>query len=281
MSGGPDSLALAILAVAQGCVVTAHYVDHRLRPESASEGRFVATTLTGFGVATHVRVAPVPLGPDLEGRARTARRHALPAGTLMGHTADDQAETVLLALLRGTGPDGMAAMSLDRHPLLGLRRSETHRLCEELGIAAIDDPSNRDPRFRRNRVRHELLPLMNEIADRDVTPLVARMAALQRRTLEALDTAYPTDDAASVAALESLPDVVAARMMRAWWRDRTGLEHAPDAAATQRMIEVARGHVPRADIGRGWLLGRTRGRLWLRRNDGWTGPLESPSTTDG
>ena len=102
--------------------------------------------------AERVVVAP---GPNLEARARSARHGALPAGALTGHTADDRAETVLLNLLRGAGPTGMRGVARDpRRPLLALRRHETQALCEALGLQVVVDPSNHDPAFRRNRVRH-------------------------------------------------------------------------------------------------------------------------------
>ncbi len=118
-------------------------------------------------------------GPNFEARARAARRDLLGPDALTGHTADDQAETVLLALLRGSGATGLSAMRPDaHHPLLALRRHETRRLCAALQLDPVEDPTNTDPRFRRNRIRHELLPLIDSIAERDVVPLLVRSADL-------------------------------------------------------------------------------------------------------
>ena len=115
--------------------------------------------------------------PTWRHAARAARLAALPAGALTGHTADDRAETLLVNLLRGAGLDGLAAMAPGpTRPLLALRRADTRRLCAELGLVPVDDPSNDDPRFVRNRVRHELLPLMDSIAGRDTVPLLVRTA---------------------------------------------------------------------------------------------------------
>src|SRR5205085_4964171 len=114
----------------------------------------------------------------------------LPADVLTGHTADDQAETVLLNLLRGAGLDGLAGMApgpRPRRPILGLRRHETWALCQFMGLTPVDDPSNADPAHRRNRVRHELLPLLDVIAQRDVVPVLARQASLLRDEAELLD----------------------------------------------------------------------------------------------
>ena len=97
-----------------------------------------------------------PLG--LEARAREARYDALPRDVLTGHTADDQAETVLLNLLRGAGTAGLAGIRRDRRPLLDLRRAETAALCAELGLSPVVDPTNASPAWRRNRVRRELRP---------------------------------------------------------------------------------------------------------------------------
>src|SRR3954447_19205137 len=188
VSGGADSLALLALAAEAGCVVTALHVDHGLRPGSAEEADVVRAAAVRFGAgfaALRVDLAP---GPNLEARARAARYAVLPPDVLTGHTADDQAETVLLNLIRGAGLDGLAGMRADdRRPLLALRRAETEKVCAGEGLQPIVDPSNLDPAHRRNRVRAELLPLVNEIADRDVVPILARQAALLRDEAEILD----------------------------------------------------------------------------------------------
>ena len=135
-------------------------------------------------------------GPNLEARARAARQSALPAGALTGHTADDQAETVLLRLLRGSGGDGLSGIEPGPlHPILALRRSETEAVCAELGIEPVRDASNASPAMWRNRVRHELLPLANEIAGRDLTPILARTAGLLRDDGAILDQLAAAVDA--------------------------------------------------------------------------------------
>ena len=201
MSGGADSTALLVLAVAAGCRVTAVHVDHGLRPPgSAAEADVVAASAAALGAAFRSVRVIVADGPNLEARARAARYAVLPADVLTGHTADDQAETVLVNLLRGSGLDGLAGMGPDRHPILRLRRAETQALCADLGLTTVDDPSNADPRHRRNRIRHELLPLLDAIAERDVGALLARQADTLRDEADLLDALAagidPTDAAA-------------------------------------------------------------------------------------
>ena len=142
VSGGADSTALVALAVAAGLHVRAVHVDHGLRDGSGAEAARVAAVLAPWGVPCASVTATVAPGGDLEARARAARMGALPPDALFGHTADDQAETVLLRVLRGTGPTGLAAMRPDRHPMLRLRRDQTRALCAHLGVTPFEDPSN-------------------------------------------------------------------------------------------------------------------------------------------
>src|SRR5690606_13257154 len=148
VSGGADSLALLALATAAGCPATAVHVDHGLREGSAEEADVVRDAAARFGAGFEARRVAVPPGPHLEARARAARYAALGPGALTGHTADDQAETVLLNLLRGAGLDGLAGFAPDRRPLRDLRRAETRALCRALDLTPVEDPSNDDPRHR-------------------------------------------------------------------------------------------------------------------------------------
>ena len=263
MSGGADSTALLVLAVAAGCDVTAHHVDHGLRAGSAAEASVVERHAATLGAGFVAHRAILSDGPDLEARARNARYSTLPPAVVTGHTADDQAETLLLFLMRGTGPEGLAGMDPARRPLLRLRRAETAALCSALALDVVDDPSNADPRFRRNRVRHEVLPLLDDVAGRDVAPLLARAAELQRRHIDAIAVVARSVDPTDVVALRDAPEAVAAHALRTWWRDVTGLDYAPDAAALERMQAVVHGVTPRTDVWGGWSLTRTDGRLRL------------------
>jgi tRNA(Ile)-lysidine synthase len=265
VSGGADSLALLALAAHSGAAVTAVHVDHGLRAGSAVEADVVRAAADRFGAAFRaVRVAVAP-GPNLEARARAARYGALGPGALTGHTADDQAETVLLNLLRGSGLDGVAAMRPDdRRPLLAVRRRETRGLCAALGLTPVEDPSNRDPAFARNRVRHEVLPLLDDVARRDVVPLLARLAAHARDAVEHLDGEAAGLDVHDARALAAAPPALAHRAVRAWLRATDADEaHPPDAAAVARVLAVARGEAAGADVGRGWAVRRSAGVLRL------------------
>jgi tRNA(Ile)-lysidine synthase len=260
VSGGPDSLALLVLAVAAGCAVTAIHVDHGLRPGSATEGEVVVAAAARLGACFRgVRVEVGP-GPNLEARARGARRAALPGGTATGHTMDDQAETVFVNLLRGAGLDGLAAMRPGpEHPLLALRRSETHALCGASGLEPVCDPSNDDPRFVRNRVRHELLPLASAIAGRDLVPVLARQAGLLADESDLLDELATGIDASDAAALASAPAALARRATRRWLRGPD--PHPPDLAAVERVLAVARGQMAATDVAPGVRVRRRRGSL--------------------
>lgn len=264
VSGGADSLALLILGIAAGCAVTAVHVDHGLREGSAAEAHVVAAAATRFGAAFEARSVEVAPGPNLEARARAARYAVLPAGVCTGHTADDQAETVLLQLVRGAGLRGLAGMQPGpRHPLLALRRHETHSLCRTLGVAVVDDPMNSDPRFARVRMRTEVLPLLDDIADRDVAPVLARNAALAAEACDALDTWSDSVDPTDVQALLSVPRPLARWAIRRWLVAASGAAHPPDSASVDRVLAVVDGSVRAAEIVGGWRVARTAGRLRL------------------
>ena len=259
VSGGADSLALLVLACAAGCRVTAVHVDHGLRPGSAAEADVVAAAATRFGAKFRAERAPVEPGPNLEARARDARFAVLPADVLTGHTTDDQAETVLLNLLRGAGLDGLAGMGPGRHPIIGLRRAETRALCDDEGLVPVRDPSNEDPTFRRNRVRHQLLPLLDDLAQRDVAALLARQADLLREEAALLDTLAAVIDPTDARALAAAPTPLARRAVRAWLREG----HPPPAEAVERVLAVARGEAVATDVGNGRRVARSGQRLRL------------------
>jgi len=263
VSGGADSLALLILATTAGCQVTAWHVDHGLRPGSDADASVVEAVAARYGAAFCARRVDVGPGPNLEDRARRARFGVLPPGVATGHTADDQAETVLLALLRGAGLDGLTGMGRPSHPLLGLRRSDTVALCAEEGLAPLTDPSNADAAFRRNRVRHELLPLAAEIAGRDVVPLIARAAALLGADGEVLDGIACGVDPTDADALAAAPLALARRAVRAWLAGATPSGYPPSAGAVERVLRVARGEAVACEVAGVGRVRRHRRRLLL------------------
>ncbi len=263
VSGGADSLALLVLAVAAGCRLTAVHIDHGLRAGSADEADVVRRAAERFGAgfrAERVRVEP---GPNLEARARLARRGALPERSMTGHTADDQAETVLLNLSRGAGLDGLTAMRPgETKPILSLRRTETRALCAELGLDPIDDPSNRDMAFTRNRVRHEVLPLLGDVVGRDVAALTSRTASLLRDDAAYLSLLAEQIDPTDAKALAAAPLPLGRRAVRRWLT--TDLPpYPPDAAVVERVLAVAHGLARATEVGGGRRVRRAQGRLRL------------------
>lgn len=264
VSGGADSLALLVLAVAADTVVTAVHVDHGSRAGSHVEADLVAEVAERYGAHFRSESVTVPPGPNFEARARAARYGVLPDDVLTGHTADDQAETALLNLMRGAALDGLAGMRLENRPLLNLRRHETEALCDHLGIEPFEDPTNTDPRFRRNRVRHELLPLLDEIAERDVVPVLARQAELLRDVVNHLEAEARELDPTDARAVAAAPRPVARIAIRRWIAGVAGHEHPVDSAAVQRVLDVAEGQRRAADVVGPWEVRRTESRLRLQ-----------------
>jgi tRNA(Ile)-lysidine synthase len=262
VSGGADSLALLVLAVAWGCPATAVHVDHGLRPGSAGEAEVVAAAAQRVGAGFRSVTVDVGDGPNLEARARRARLEALGPGAATGHTMDDQAETVLANLLRGSGVHGLSGMRAGpTHPLLGLRRAETVAVTRQLGLVPVDDPSNQDPRHLRNRIRHELLPLCSTLAGRDVVPVLARQAGAMAGDADLLDAVAGLVDPEDATALATAPEPVARRSVRAWLAGEGA--YPPPLDAVDRVLAVARGERRAVEVAGGRRVARSRGRLSL------------------
>jgi tRNA(Ile)-lysidine synthase len=296
VSGGADSLALLhamrTLAGPRGWRLAVVTVDHGLRSGSAADAAFVVDHAKGLGLEARLEtLTPADLEPHRragrEGAARAARYQALwrAAGELgcgwlaTGHTLDDQAETVLLQLLRGAGPDGLAGMTVRSgrllRPLLWVRRAETRDCCAAVGAGWREDPTNQDPGPLRNRVRQRLLPLLEELRpgaavtlaraaalaadERDwLDPQVAAALAATRTTPPpaaragpagprvdgpegsgAAGLAGPEAVALDAGALAGLPVALARRVVRAAAR-QAGVA-PPDADATDRVVALATG----------------------------------------
>jgi tRNA(Ile)-lysidine synthase len=231
LSGGPDSLALTAVA-AQLRPTSALIVDHGLQPGSAAVAETARTQAVALG-CVDVQVLCVHVGNDggPEAAARAARYAALGAyregPVLLAHTLDDQAETVLLGLGRGSGARSIAGMRPHDppwcRPLLGVRRATTHAACRELGLTAWQDPHNSDHRFTRTRLRLEVLPLLEDVLGGGVAEALARTATALREDTELIDgltaAALPEVKAGpglQVRALAALPDPVRRRVIRGW-----------------------------------------------------------------
>ena len=275
-SGGQDSTCL-LHALAYGrfrLEIMAAHVDHGLRAESAEAARRVAASARSMDIEVHVERIDVaayrsqlPTRWSVQQAARAARYQALAsvaheqgaAAVLVAHTADDQAETLLLNLLRGTGLAGLAGMRLDERldprrlgpplpeitppatelrlarPLLGLARSTTLAYCAELGLEVVEDASNQSLAYTRNRVRLELLPALERF-NPAIRTVLARTADLVAEDVAALD--------AIVAELD--PTVARARRpgeleydLRAWRKLPRGLQRR----LLRRALETLQGEL--------------------------------------
>lgn len=235
-SGGQDSLALAaalaFVAPRAGLRAGAVTVDHRLQEGSAERASALAVTLGDLGLnpVRAVRVTVTgPGGP--EAAARDARYAALEqvagevgaAAVLLGHTLDDQAETVLLGLARGSGPRSLAGMPPRRgvfvRPLLGVRRPVTAAACAALGLRPWTDPHNADRGFARVRVRLDALPALEQALGPGVAEALARTATQLRQDAEVLEQIAASerdraDYPVSVACLAGLSGAVRSRVLR-------------------------------------------------------------------
>ena len=206
LSGGPDSVALLAGTLAEGREVEAICIDHGLQDASAEVAATAAETARALGAAATVLRIDVPSTGSMEANARHARYTALTSAAngrpiWVGHTMDDQAETYLLGSLRGRAV-GMPVSGTVIRPFLSVRRADTVAACAELGLEVWHDPMNADPRFRRVRVRTEVLPLLADIHGGDPVPPLAAAASLARDDAAALDAqAIATAQVAEIACL--------------------------------------------------------------------------------
>lgn len=300
-SGGADSLALAAalafeaakLGAAAGLVT----VDHGLQDSSAAQAARVAQFGYDLGLdpVETIRVDVGAAGGP-EGAARTARyaalgalAAALDAGILLGHTLDDQAETVLLGLGRGSGPRSIAGMRAVHgryiRPLLGVRRASTRAACDALGLDVWDDPHNADPSFQRARLRAEALPLLEEILQGGVAEALARTAA-QLQDIEAalidspktaLSSGRWTDGHGQLdaVALATEPRAIRARVIKRWAEaNGTAPLTTVHLHAVDELVMNWRGQGPISLPG-GVSAGRRSGKLSLQpASPVWTDPKE-------
>ncbi len=269
VSGGGDSMALmhaaADWAKARGAALSVATVDHGLRPESAAEAAFVAREAAALSLPHETIRWEEGRGAagNLQAAARAARRRLLSAwaaregleAVALGHTMDDQAETVLMRLARGSGVDGLSAMAARTEaegavwlrPLLGLRRADLRAFLEARGAAWVEDPSNDDPRFDRVRARRSLEAL-------DPLGLTAEglssTAARMRSAREALDHAAAALAAEAaregacgemrlaVAPLRAAPTELSRRLLRAALARVSGAEYGARAEAEAALMSA-------------------------------------------
>jgi tRNA(Ile)-lysidine synthase len=238
-SGGADSLALLSATVFEarraGWHVVGVTVDHGLQEGSAGHADRVVAHMAALGAdeTVSVRVQVEAGGLGIEAAAREARYTVLEEVAerfgarvvLLGHTLDDQAETVLLGLTRGSGGRSLAGMrpafGWFRRPLLGVTRAQTEEACRAEGIEFWRDPHNDDPRFTRSRVRHRVLPVLEEELGPGVAAALARTADSLRPDMEALDDlaqelydAARLEDGIDVGRLDGAPWALVSRVLR-------------------------------------------------------------------
>ncbi|CAN5611677.1 tRNA lysidine(34) synthetase TilS [soil metagenome] len=239
-SGGADSLALlaaTVFELRRSTVrVIGAVVDHGLQDDSAAHTARVVEQMAALGVAETVgaRVSVEASGLGIEAAAREARYAILEqvaetfgaAKILLGHTLDDQAETVLLGLARGSGGRSISGMrpGFGRvvRPLLGIRRAQTEAACVADGIEWWTDPHNADPRFTRSRVRHTVLPLLERELGPGIAENLARTAEQLQPDLQALDNFaqqalaehYDDETGFDVWRIETLERAVRTRVLR-------------------------------------------------------------------
>jgi tRNA(Ile)-lysidine synthase len=285
VSGGADSTCLMhVLAALHDGPVGVLVVDHGLRPESADEAEAALAAARGLGLAAHLDTIALAPGAGVQERARearlaSARRVAARKGYLRiatGHTASDQAETVLFRLARGTGRTGALAMAPRSgeliRPLLCVTGAETRAWCRARGLAVAEDPTNRDPAYARARVREGLAPALAAVHPR----AEANVAAFAERLRDEAELLGPLVDAAwaraaagdglSGAALAAEPPAMRRLLVR-----RLGAEAGLPAGALaaeplERALALLEGPPgAAADLAGGWIAALEGGALVLAR----------------
>ena len=272
-SGGADSMALLAATVFEsrndGVTVLGATVDHGLQPGSAERAAEVAAQMRAIGAdATEILTVDVGGSGGPEAAARTARYAALDdlavrrqaAAVLLGHTRDDQAETVLLGLARGSGARSLSGMApvrgRYRRPLLDVGRAETVAACRAENIDFWADPHNDDPSYARVRVRHEVLPVLEKQLGPGVAEALARTGRLLRDDADALDAIAEdalagilhTEGQLRVEPLAELPAAVRRRVVR-----------LAAVAAGSPPTELSATHLEEVDA----LVTRWRGQQWI------------------
>lgn len=275
LSGGPDSAALAFLANRFGRSTRAVHVDHG-QPASATLAAAAEKIAAEVGIPFTCVAVDVPQGASFEDHARQVRYEALhnacQAGEviLTGHSADDNAETFLLNLLRGTGLTGLGGIPMERgsviRPLLEVPRAVIRALVESEGLSAVADPSNEDLAYARNRIRHEVLPMLGSA---DAIARAARLASADDEILDDLASQVSLrvrshHVSIPVAALRTIPRPVGNRVIRRGLRQVN-----PPYPGTFRMVDavwsVVAGTASRVELGDGVIAYLSQASVILER----------------
>lgn len=266
VSGGADSAAAAWLAVDSGRPTRAVYVHHGA-PASDRLERAAWRITERLGIDLTVVSVVVPDGPSYESQARAVRHQAFDGcldgddWLVTGHTRDDQVETLLMRLVRGTGIDGLAGMAVEDRPylrpLLEMTRSAARELATLTGLEWRDDPSNRDPRHLRNRIRRQMLPQLETAFGVGVATSLHRTSGVIRRDIEVLQElasgvrsrSCENGMELSLSDLRQVGTGVAARAVRNAIR-ALDPPYPPPSRVVEIALDVALGRSKRAEIGR-------------------------------
>ncbi len=260
VSGGADSVALLVLGYLFNSEVRVWHLDHQLRPSSGREADAVRRLAAAFAVEVEILQRKVESGPNLEERARELRRSIFIEGVSTGHTMDDMAETVVINLLRGAGVKGLGSISIGpEHPILNLRRHETEAVCKALSIEFVVDESNVDPKFVRNRVRREIMPLLSEVSRRDVAPILARTAHIMQQVSGYISNQADQIDPCDAKQVAAADEIVAMEALRRWLLDEHG--HSLSYGLVEDVLRVAKGEKVATDLPGSIRVRRSKGRL--------------------
>lgn len=263
LSGGADSLALTAAALAEGVGVHAVCVDHQLQPGSDTVAGQAAATARRLGATAEVVAVHVDQHGSMEANARRARYAALHEAAAdrsiwVGHTADDQAETLLLRAARGTAAGMLPVTGQVHRPLLPQSRAATAAACAELGLQPWQDPQNTDEAFARVGVRQRVIPLLTEVFGRDVTDPLARAAQVAAEDAAALD-AIVGEQAELGEECAGEPDALRRRRIAAFLHHHGGAVNAGTLARVDALLTDWHGQGPVA-VG-----GNAAARLVVRR----------------
>ena len=254
VSGGSDSLAMLLLAhVAIPERISAATVDHQLRPEAADEAAFVAALCGKLNVPHAVLQPSAPISGNLQSEARAARYALLQTRAdtdgcnwiATAHHADDQLETVLMRVARGSGIDGLAGVRMQQgriiRPMLAFTKTELEGICDQSGVTAVSDPSNADDSFDRVAMRQWLAstahPFGAHRAVRTATAFTEASEALEWMTSDAFETRVLRSGVSFTLAVTDLPRELQRRLLLRIL-DQIQPGYVPRGDATDRALDT-------------------------------------------